>query len=120
MKDYTIHLDNENKTKITFAYEHGLPFKHNIRPTIKYGLWEEDKSKMLMKIYFDDEDIGLFDNKLEITGSKSYNLKNEYWIDLNDAYLIIPKTDDIVKKFKENNIIVAFFHNNNFLNALDF
>ena len=43
MKDYTIHLDNENKTKITFAYDHGLPFKPNIRPTIKYGLWAKDR-----------------------------------------------------------------------------
>ena len=120
MKDYTINVNNKNKTKITFEYDHGLPYKDRVRPNMKYGLWEEDTTKMLIKVYFDDDDMKLFENKNEIFGLENYDLNDEYWIDLEDVYLIIRKDNILEQKFNENNVIIAFFFNNNFLNALKF
>lgn len=68
MKDYTIIAKNENKTKITFEYYHGLPYKDRVRPDMEYGIWEEDKTKILLKVYFVDEEMNLFENKQKIKG----------------------------------------------------
>lgn len=41
-KDYTLIANNKNKTKITFAYDHGLPYKDKVRPNLEYGDWEDE------------------------------------------------------------------------------
>lgn len=120
MKDYTLVANNKSKTKITFHYDHGLPYKDKIRPQMEYGDWEEDETKTLIKINFIDEDMKLFEKKDKILGFDNHDLEDEYWIDLEDAYLIIRKDDYLEKRFKEHNVIIAFFHNNKFLNTLKY
>ena len=69
MKDYTIVANNENKTKITFSYDHGLPFKHSIQPEIEYGDWKKHPEKALIKVNLDEEEFNLFKNKQKILGT---------------------------------------------------
>ena len=93
MKDYTIVANNKNKTKITFAYDHGLPYKDRIRPALEYGEWKKYPSKALIKINFNDEEMSFFEQKNQIKNSAIYEIGNEFWLDLNDVYLIIPKNN---------------------------
>ena len=86
MKDYTIYLDNENKTKITFAYNHGLPYKDKVRPNLEYGDWEDEPYKTLIKINFNDLEMKIFENKNKISIKNINLIDNEFWIDLNDVY----------------------------------
>ena len=120
MKDYTLIANNKNKTKITFAYDNGLPYKDRVRPSLEYGTWEEDNATLLIKVNFNDLEMNFFENKNKIMGLKSYDLTDEYWIDLTDVYLIIRKNQFLEKMFKDNNIIIAFFHNDKFINALKY
>lgn len=115
MKDYTIVANNKNKTKITFAYDHGLPYKDRIRPALEYGEWKKYPSKALLKINFNDEEMSFFEQKNQIKNSAIYEIGNEFWLDLNDVYLIIPKDNYLSLKFNENNVaIIGSFGNNIF------
>jgi hypothetical protein len=120
MKDYTIVANNKNKTKITFSYDHGLPFKHSIQPEIEYGVWKKHPEKALIKVNLDEEEFNLFENKQKISCIDIYIINNDYWLDLNDVYLIIKKDDYLEQKFKEYNIMIAFLHNNKIINGLEF
>lgn len=120
MKDYTIIANNKSKTKITFEYDHGLPFKHSLRPKMEYGEWKNYPQKALIKVHFDDEELDLFTDKEKITCSDVYIIGNEYWFDLEDVYLIVKKDDYLNQKFKEYNIVIAFLHNNKLINGLEF
>ena len=119
MKDYTIVANNKNKTKITFAYDHGLPYKDRIRPALEYGEWKKYPSKALIKINFNDEEMSFFEQKNQIKNSAIYEIGNEFWLDLNDVYLIIPKDHYLSLKFSENNVVILFSHNNKIINALE-
>ncbi len=118
MKDYTIVANNENKTKITFSYDHGLPFKHSIQPKIEYGDWKENPEKILIKVYLNEQEFNLFENKQKILGTSIYTIDNEYWLDLNDVYLIIEKNDYLDKKIQEHNVIIAFLFENVLINGI--
>lgn len=119
MKDYTINVNNKNKTKITFEYDHGLPYKDRVRPALEYGEWKKNPSKALIKVNFNDDEMKLFENKNEIKNSAIYEIGNEFWLDLNDVYLIIPKDNYLSLKFSENNVAILFSHNNKIINALE-
>ncbi len=118
MKDYTLIANNKNKTKITFAYDHGLPYKPNIRPTLEYGDWDGHPNQALIKITFDDKDMSLFDNKKEIIINEIYLIQDEYWIDLNDVYLIISRNDYLTNKIDNNNITFVFLFKNEIINGI--
>ena len=75
----TIELNNKNKTKITFSYDHDLPYKKSIRPDIEYGDWKENTKITLIKINFSDRDYKLFENPHEIEIVGIYEIKNEFW-----------------------------------------
>lgn len=119
MKDYTIIANNENKTKINFEYDHGLLYKDRVKPAMEYGEWKQKPNKVLIKVNFNDDEMNLFENKNEIVCCDIYDLKDEYWIDLTDAYLIITKDNILEKKFNEKNIAIVFLHNNKVINALE-
>ena len=120
MKDYTIVANNKNKTKITFSYDHGLPYKDRVRPNLEYGEWKKYPEKALIKVNFNDDEMNFFENKNEIKNSAIYEINNEFWLDLNDVCLINPKNDYLEQKFKEYNIMIAFLHNNKIINGLEF
>lgn len=120
MKDYTIVANNKNQTQITFSYDHGLPYKDFIRPKYEYGDWNKNISKTLIKVYLDDEDMELFENKEKILALKIYEIENDFWIDLKDVYLVIRKNEYLNKKFKEHNLMIVFLHNDNIINGFSF
>jgi hypothetical protein len=43
----TITLNNEEKTKVIFEYENGLPYKKSIRPEMEYGDWKKNNISVM-------------------------------------------------------------------------
>ena len=114
----TITLNNENQTKITFEYEHGLPYKKSIRPLMEYGEWTKNDKITLLKIMLSDNEYSLFSNPNNIEILNIYQIKNEFWIDLNDVYLIIPREKDIVSAINNNTILITFNYNKKIISSL--
>ena len=77
----TIELNNKNKTKINFSYEHGLPYKKSIRPDIEYVDWAEYESITLISVFFSKDDLNLL-TKTKINCLEINLIKNEFWFDL--------------------------------------
>ena len=115
MKDYTIVANNENKTKITFSYDHGLPYKDRVRPNLEYGDWEENDKITIIVVKFSDEEYCLFSNPNDIEILNAHQIKNEYWIDLNDIYLVMPINKQLQQAFQTNKFLFAFMYKNNLL-----
>ncbi len=111
----TITLNNEEKTKVTFEYQHGLPYKKSIRPEIEYGDWEENDKITIIVVKFSNEEYCLFSNTNDIEILNKKKIKNEYWIDLNDIYLVMPINKQLQQAFQTNKFLFAFMYKNNLL-----
>lgn len=116
----TITVNNEEKTKIIFEYENGLPYKKSIRPEMEYGDWKKNNKITLLKVILTDNEYSLFSNPDNIEISNIYQIKNEFWIDLNDIYLIVPKEKDIVNAINNDKILITFNYKNKLLSSLGF
>ena len=118
MKDYTLIANNKNKTKITFSYDHGLPYKDKVRPNLEYGDWEDEPHKTLIKINFNDLEMKMFENKNKISIKNINLIDNEFWIDLNDVYLMINYDKKLDQQFDNHNVIFAFLYNNKIISII--
>ena len=57
-------------------------------------------------------------NKKEIIINEIYLIQDEYWIDLNDVYLIISRNDYLTNKIDNNNITFVFLFKNEIINGI--
>ena len=62
--------------------------------------------------------MSLFDNKTEIMINEIYLIQDEYWIDLNDVYLVISKNNYLFNKIENNNITFVFLFKNEIINGI--
>lgn len=107
----TIILNNKNKTKITFEYEHGLPYKKSIRPLMEYGDWEENDKITIIVVNLNNEEYSLFSNPNNIEILNMQQIKNEFWFDLQEVYLVMQVDKQLHKAFLTNKFLIVFIYN---------
>lgn len=114
----TIQANNRNKTTFNVSYNHDLPYKKSIRPDMSYGEWIKNRKKLLTKVTLTDIDFSLFKNSFNnINVLGFYVIENEIWIDLEDLYLVMPYNKQIENKIRNNNFILAVYHNDQIVAA---
>ncbi len=106
----TMQLNNENKTKVTFEYDNGLPYKKSITPEIEYGEWTENQNIALIKVKLSENDLSLIKNKNNIKCQRITKLKKELWFDLDDVYLVFDTSSYLDKKISEEKFLLAFLN----------